>query len=194
MDGTDKGSTATSDTGASAVLRTPADELHDAEAVSAAVYRLHALGRAVQVMADPDLRSMPTERVDWDGTMRAIEALAAMIAEQAEDIMEPAGELLHATLGRAEGLAKETPEASVKRGVTPPRAGALAACSPDRVAEIEAAAIRLGEAVSAVRAIVAPVWNNPIEADRARDALQWIADKADDEASVLMDAIDEARR
>lgn len=37
---------------------------------------------------------------------------------------------------------------------------APARCSPDRLAEIKAAAIRLGDAVAAVRAIVVPVWKN----------------------------------
>ena len=104
MDGTDKGSTATSDTGASTALRTTADEFQAADALFIAVHRVHALGCAVQVLANPDRRSMPDSCAVWDGEMRNLEELGALIASLALDVMEPAGELLFATRERAETL------------------------------------------------------------------------------------------
>ena len=89
---------------ASAALRTFADEANDAEAVFTAIHRLHALGRAVQVLADPDRREMPTDRVAWDGEMGSIEELGDLIATLADEAIEAASQLVHATRGRADHL------------------------------------------------------------------------------------------
>lgn len=91
------------DRGASANVRTLADELHDAQAINAAIYRVNALAEGVRALADPDAHDMPGP-TDWDRTMRAIEGLARMIGEVTEDAMEPSGEALLAARIRAEGV------------------------------------------------------------------------------------------
>lgn len=84
------------------LMRTPADELADAQALAKAVHRIHALASGARVMADPDLRDPPANGAGLDGLLRALEGLAEAISEQAEGVMEPASDLVLAARIRAE--------------------------------------------------------------------------------------------
>lgn len=90
--------------GATPALRTPADELADAETINATVYRVLALGRAVQALADPDRDNEPAGSETLDGRLRALDELGTAIVEAVEAAMEPASELLLASRIRAEAV------------------------------------------------------------------------------------------
>ena len=66
--------------------------------------------------------------------------------------------------------------------------------SAEALDEARDAVIPIMDALSALRGIVTPMWDSLIEADRMRNALQWLADKADDDARALLDALDKVRR
>ena len=66
--------------------------------------------------------------------------------------------------------------------------------SAEALDEARDAVIHVMDALSALRGIVTPMWDSPIEADRMRNALQWLADKTDDDVRALLDALDKVRR
>lgn len=52
------------------------------------------------------------------------------------------------------------------------------------------AASKLRDGINAIALLVYDTWNNPIHADRARNSMQWIAEKMGDDFRDLDEALD----